>query len=229
MVLFLDVQGRISLLALGKVKCQTELTPKARKFYRVAKNMVQTARKLFDENASNRQRLEEAIKLTESKDFLMGKVNNTTLNFINSQLRQQRKSGRGRRFTVDKIFALSLLKQSPKCYRLLQKTFALPSRKTLMDLLRKIPFHCGLNDHILNSLAKTVQSMNKLDRYCCILFDEMYLEASLTYNQKEDYIIGFEGTGCERRRKFADHVMVFMARGIRKKWKQPVCYYFTEE
>lgn len=26
---------------------------------------------------------------------------------------------------------------------------------------------------------------------------------------------------------FADHAMVFMVSGIRKKWKQPICYFFT--
>lgn len=55
------------------------------------------------------------------------------------------------------------------------------------------------------------------------MFDEMHLDASLQYDSKNDCIIGFEDVGSERRR-----VLVFMARGIRKNWKQPMCFYFTD-
>ncbi|KAK9710416.1 Transposase protein [Popillia japonica] len=67
-----------------------------------------------------------------------------------------------------------------------------------------------------------------MDRYCCLMFDEMALEASLSYNIKKDYIHGFENCGEIRIKKFADHAMVFMARGLRKKWKQPIAFYFSE-
>lgn len=32
----------------------------------------------------------------------------------------------------------------------------------------------------------------------------------------------------EKRTKIADHVMVFLVRGIKRKWKQPVSFYFTD-
>jgi hypothetical protein len=127
----------------------------------------------------------------------------------------------------DKIFALSLLKHSPRAYKLLKKTFALPSRKTLMALLNKVPFGCGVNKKILESLHQTVKKKETLDRYCCLAFDEMSLEPSLTYNKKEDAIDGFIDCGSGKKKEFADHAMVFMARGLKQKWKQPIAYFFT--
>lgn len=86
----------------------------------------------------------------------------------------------------------------------------------------------GICDAVFASLQSTVEQMEPMDRYCCLIFDEMSLEPSVVYNEKEDLIEGFHDTSDERRKAFADHAMVFMARGIRKKWKQPVVYYFVE-
>lgn len=57
----------------------------------------------------------------------------------------------------------------------------------------------------------------------------MALNVGLKYNLKKDYIFGFQDFGSHNRiPDFADHVLVFMIRGLRKKWKQPVSYYFCK-
>lgn len=43
---------------------------------------------------------------------------------------------------------ISLYKSSLRGYRLLQKIFALPSRRTLADMLKKIPFMLGVNQQV---------------------------------------------------------------------------------
>ena len=54
-------------------------------------------------------------------------LNETTYNFMLSQIRMQQKKPKGRRFTYrDKIFALSLLKQSGRAYKFLSRVFSLP-------------------------------------------------------------------------------------------------------
>jgi len=64
----------------------------------------------------------------------LSKLNQVT----ESQIRTQSKKSKGKRFTLDdKIFALSLFKQSGKAYKLLQKVFALPCKSLLMSLLQK--------------------------------------------------------------------------------------------
>lgn len=54
----------------------------------------------------------------------------------------------------------------------------------------------------------------------------MALQAGLNYTYKDD-ICGFVELP-ERQNQFADHVLVFMIKGIVQKWQQPIAYYFCE-
>lgn len=179
-------------------------------------------------NIDAKKRIENALQYAESSEYLQTKVNETSVDFILSQLHLQNKQPKGRRFTIaNKIFALSLLKQSAKAYKIFRQVFAVPSRKTLLNLLHQIPFNCGINAPILKSLSKCVSKMDISSRQCSLIFDEMAIEPSLTYSKKDDEVIGFVSTGDGKKLIFADHVMVFMLRGITRKWKQPIAYFFT--
>jgi hypothetical protein len=58
------------------------------------------------------------------------------------------------------------------------------------------------------------------------MFVEMPIRESLYINQKFDCIEGFEDLGGRgRTSNIANHALVFMLRGLHKKWKQPVAYY----
>lgn len=158
------------------------LSSAAKKMYIVAKVLLTEARKLRQQGISSRWRMEEIKYLIES-----GPVNKTVARFLETQLKLQKTRNRRRRFSVDdKLFALSLLKHSPKWYRLLSKIIELPSRKTLLQLLKKI------------------QSMDNHDRFCCLMFDEIRLEPALHYDCRMDIVMGFEDVGKERRPKLAD-------------------------
>jgi len=56
----------------------------------------------------------------------------------------------------------------------------------------------------------------------------MSISAELHYNETLDMIEGFEDYGYERTQQFADHAIVFMIRGITKKFKQPIAYFFCQ-
>jgi hypothetical protein len=57
--------------------------------------------------------------------------------------------------------------------------------------------------------------------------DEMSVRENLCFNQKFDCIEGFEDFGSQGRTcNIANHALVFMIRGLCRKWKQPVAYYF---
>jgi len=128
---------------------------------------------------------------------------------------------RGRRFMIDdKVFALSLFKQSGKAYSTLSKVFALPSRKSITDLLKKVPFETGINRRIFEHLKGSVKKLNnKLDRFCTVILDEVSISASLQFNESNGKVIGFEDLGkSDRSTKFANKALVFMVQGIRKKF-----------
>jgi hypothetical protein len=136
---------------------------------------------------------------------------------------------RGRRWNLEeKILALSLLKRSRKCYKLLQTLFPLPSGRTLQSLLNTVRFRTGINPHVFDALRLSVQKMSEKDRYCCLLFDEMSIRENVRFNQKFDCIEGFEDPGSKGRESYiANHALVFMVRGVHRKWKQPVAYYLS--
>lgn len=56
----------------------------------------------------------------------------------------------------------------------------------------------------------------------------MCLSSGLNYKSSSDIIDGFIDTGVYRSQMFGDHVLVFMIRGIKKKFKQPICYTFCQ-
>ncbi|PZC87062.1 hypothetical protein B5X24_HaOG201298 [Helicoverpa armigera] len=74
-----------------------------------------------------------------------------------------------------------------------------------------------------NYCQKKATDKYKKDRLCSLIFDEMSISPQIHYNAAKDQIRGFTFDD----KKIADHVLVFMVKGLRKKYKQPVAYYFT--
>lgn len=60
------------------------------------------------------------------------------------------------------------------------------------------------------------------------MFNEMVIEPELSYNKFLDKIEGLEDCGEGLNNKISDHVMLFMIRGIKKKWKHPLAFFFSE-
>ncbi|CAG9112952.1 unnamed protein product [Plutella xylostella] len=147
--------------------------------------------------------------------------------FFAMQLSQTGKKLKGRRFTTkEKIFCLALYKRSPKAYRFLSTFCILPKRTTLQNLLRSVPLTTGINEKNIVELRKRVKKLPKRHRICALLFDEMALAPGVTYDRNRDEIIGFNDDGKKKEGVICDHALVFMVRGIIKKFKQPVSYTF---
>ncbi|XP_044756674.1 uncharacterized protein LOC123315151 isoform X1 [Coccinella septempunctata] len=152
-----------------------------------------------------------------------------TANFMLSQIRNfKAKSANARRWTLDdKIIALSLFKRSPRCYNLLRKFAALPSKNTILKLLKMVPFKVGINESIFNQLNENLPK-DIHQRCCALLFDEMDIKEGVQYDMGEDKILGFEDFGDTNfSKRLATKALVFMLVGLGKNWKQPVAYYFS--
>ena len=119
-------------------------------------------------------------------------------------------------------------KTSPKLYRLLYKLLCLPSVSTLQQVLSAVSIEPGINDTIFHALEKKIENFEHRDKLCTLIFDEMAIQPHLDYNKHQDYVVGLEDDGSQRTEKIADHVMVFMLRGIFKRWKQPVAFSFCK-
>lgn len=149
--------------------------------------------------------------------------------FTKLQLRETNNKAKGRRFTLEeKLLSLSLYKKSVKSYTILSKLFTLPGRRTLTNLLSKLPTNTGIDKTIMKVLGQNVKILTNRQKYCVLLFDEVSLECNLQYNDSVGSITGFEDNGVSTTQNFADHSLVFMIKGVVKKYKQPVSYTFCK-
>ena len=56
----------------------------------------------------------------------------------------------------------------------------------------------------------------------------MSIRKNVWFNQKFDCIEGFEDLGSQGRTcNIANHALIFMVRGLHRKWKQSVAYYLS--
>lgn len=175
------------------------------------------------------QKLKIAKKFSYSKAYttVTKNLSKAAKTFFDMQIREACKRSKGHRFSLDeKILALSLYKVSPKAYRLLGQICLLPKKSTLNKVMRNLCLLPGPNDIIFKHLKKRVETMPASHKFCTLIFDEMAIAANLSYDKYNDKIKGLCDDGSERLKRFADHVLVFMVRGIFKKYKQPVAFSF---
>jgi hypothetical protein len=198
------------------------LTPRKQKlYYRIRRKesaLCKLRKKYRERNLKEQCDVEISNSLNENAAMLLAAI------FRNSTFKP-----RGRRWNLEeKILALSLLKRSRKCYKLLQTLFPLPSGRTLQSLLNTVQFRTGINPQVIKTLKLSVKKKPEIDRYCCLLFEEMSIRENIRFNQKFDFIEGFQDHGSERRTcQLANHALVFMVRGVHRKWKQPLAYYLS--
>lgn len=144
-------KGPLSLAGITKI---CNLTPQSKILYSHIKSFQNSIKRNNAKSSRIRQ------QLLKSASSAINNLNKISLNFFKSQQQTQNYKPRGRRFTLeDKIFALSVYKQSGKAYRFLSKIFSLPSRKVLTAILNKIPFRCGINDCIFNHLKQSIKNL----------------------------------------------------------------------
>ncbi|CAK1587998.1 unnamed protein product [Parnassius mnemosyne] len=170
------------------------------------------------------QRLNNAKKLLKEPSFhKVFKTMSIPAKFFNIV---QYKQNKRKQFTVDeKVLALRLFIKTPKGYLLLAKLFTLPSHTSLKRLLAQIKISPGPNNVLLFDNLKTLASEFTVeDRLCSLIFDKMPIKPQILYDATKDEIKGLVSNG---KRDIASHALVFMIKGIRKQYKQPVAYYFT--
>ena len=86
----------------------------------------------------------------------------------------------------------------------------------------------GFNVRVLEALKNKVSTMPPRSKLCAIVMDEMSIKEPLAYNSEKDEIEGFENFDLIGKTKYvANHAIVFMAKGMILKWKQPIGYFLS--
>ncbi|XP_063244534.1 uncharacterized protein LOC134544224 isoform X3 [Bacillus rossius redtenbacheri] len=223
---------RPTLLRNFGVSRVSDLTPKKIKLFREVQSKTKALKRLRKKYVAKTQlsHFDKSVSLESDLQFLKLRegISPAAYQLLVSQLRCAKKNPRGRRWTVrEKIMYLTILKRSPAAYRLLKQMIVLPCKRTLTSMLNAVPFKCGVDTKVLNVVQEIVASMNENDKYCCLLFDEMSLKENIQYSSSEDRILGYVDDGACRTGELANQAMVFMVRGLRKRWKQPIACFFT--
>lgn len=117
-----------------------------------------------------------------------------------------------------------------RAYTCLREVFRdIPSIKTLQLALHRIPVTTGINPFILSHLKNVVPNLSPKDKVCILMWDEVSIQSSVTYDTRKDIICGLEDWGTNRSAKVADHALVFMLRGLHSGWKMPISYNFCSK
>lgn len=102
--------------------------------------------------------------------------------------------------------------------------FTLPRRRSLTTLLHQVKIELGISPVLMQVLKEKVNKLKANEKFCTLMFDKVNLSTELHYNVASEKIYGFENDGCATVQEFAEHALVFMLKGITKKYKQPIAY-----
>ncbi|CAH2100820.1 unnamed protein product [Euphydryas editha] len=123
-----------------------------------------------------------------------------------------------------KLFCLNIYYTSPLAYRFLSKTICLPTKSTLANMY--FSMETKINEEVWNILTSTIQHMSSSEKECVLCMDELSLKLNLSYNTKEDKILGLHEVDGQQQPAAAGYAFILMLRGICSKWKQPIDFSF---
>lgn len=185
-------------------------------------------------NKARIQFLQKKIKESEniSKEkvvqYLASKFTKEQMDFFLMQLRNSERKNHGQSYTNEnKCMLLALYKQGAKSYRFLSQLFSLPSVRTLRRHAALLQFKTGINPKIFEFIKSKASKFDDSEKLCTISWDEMALTTHLNFCDSKDAMDGFVDLGSIPIPDFATHALVFMIRGIKMAYKQPVAYFFT--
>ncbi|KAL4113634.1 hypothetical protein QTP88_017219 [Uroleucon formosanum] len=154
-------------------------------------------------------------------------LNKGFANFVKVQSKLTLLDPRGHGFSYQtKQFALMVYFLGPTVFRFLQKSWSLPSVRTLQKTTDSWEINPGLNDFLFKVLAVKANSMTMKSKECILCVNEMSLKSFLFFDFKRDEIIGFHNIGSIKSCDIAKSVIVLMIRGLHSSWKQPIGYFF---
>jgi len=65
------------------------------------------------------------------------------------------------------------------------------------------------------------------DKLAVLCIDAMAIKTVLEYDRKRDIVDGFADDRNVRLSRIATETLVFMVKGLCRKWKQPLCYFLS--
>ncbi len=107
----------------------------------------------------------------------------------------------------------------------------LPALRTLQWHLAKIKFEPGLLEDMFVLLSQEVKRMEQIEKYCCLMIDEMAIKPCLEYDQTTQSLMGsptLVSSSANVSDALATHALAFVLGSCsQRRWKMLVAYEFT--
>lgn len=128
-----------------------------------------------------------------------------------------------------KRFALSVYYHSPAAYRHIRKYFSLPHERTLKLWLCKTDATPGFTTVSLQIIQEKIGE-GLIEPECVLILDSMSIRKQILYDPVKGRNIGYVdiGNGVDDTR-VAGEALVFLAAGLKRKWRYPIGYFFVGE
>jgi hypothetical protein len=98
----------------------------------------------------------------------------------------------------------------------------LPSTASICRWVQNVRVQPGLNSYMIKSLEGKVKNLSVKDKQCILLMDEGLRDCKI-----RDIVVGYIDDGVERSSFMANSGLVFMVKGLFKRWKQAISFTFT--
>ena len=189
-----------------------KITPKTKRIMTLESCLSKCRRKIFNLEKSKQRFVE----------ILRSKLTPVQFTFVMSQLRFFNKDKRGRRWSPEeKAMSLNIFMRNTRTYNYLRQVFAFPSYSTLKRSIGPVAQDTGICPILIRCLKNKIEKMKYEEKLCILMFDEMSMKKSLSYNAALDRIDGMESVNrSEGEPQQATHALVFMIRGLTTCWKQ---------
>lgn len=154
-------------------------------------------------------------------------IKGTPLEIFKTQMKLANIAKKGRRYSnLQRSFCMGLYFQSPRAYRFMSKVFTLPTTRMIRYWLMKIYMEVCWNNSVFSFLKEKTSSMRREDKLCGVTFDAISIKSGIYYDQSYDKFVGLEDCGqYYKGERPAQYAMVFMAKGLCRKWKMPLGYF----
>ena len=121
-------------------------------------------------------------------------------------------------------YCLSLASKSKSVYEELRSSniLRLPSTRTLRDYQNFIRPKAGFRRQVLDALIDQTKDYFDVERYVCLMFDEMKIRSNLVFNKDTEKLIDFTDLGdpdvnfneLKETTNLATHTLAFYIRGL---------------
>ena len=155
-----------------------------------------------------------SMRSDEGEDFL---------HFIENELKPP-----GRPYSNEiKRFSLAIYFHSPAAYRHLRKYFSLPHERTVKMWLLKTDASPGFTSVSLRIIQDKILE-GTIEPECVLILDSMSIRKQIIYDSGRGRNIGYVDTGNDiDDTRVAGEALVFLAAGLKRKWRYPVGYFFV--